>query len=97
MSITIQIVLFLSASILSLFLLRKRFSKGIFKENKNSPETLSDEFIGKTAIALENIEKHQTGKIEFKGAQWNAVAQEAIKKGQAVEIVGKDSITLLVR
>lgn len=93
----LQIIIFSLTSILSLILLRKMLTKRFFKENSGSPDTLEDEFLGKEAIALESIAAGKKGKVEFKGATWNATAKDDIESGQTVEITEKESIRLIVK
>lgn len=93
----LQIIIFSITSILSLILLRKMLTRRFFKEGGDSPELLRDEFIGKDAIALENISKGTKGRVEFKGTPWTATPNEDIKSGQTVEITGKESINLIVK
>lgn len=93
----LQIIIFSVTSILSLLLLRKMLTRRFFKEGGDSPDTLGDEFIGKEAVALENISKGSKGRVEFKGAPWTARSNDDIKSGQVVEIIEKESINLIVK
>lgn len=95
--INTQLIIFLITSVLSLLLLRNYLKKKFFKEEKNSPDTLEDEFIGQTAIAQMDFLPGHNGKIEFKGSGWNAKSTEAIQNGQLVKIINKESITLIVK
>jgi len=92
-----QILVFSITTIVSLVILRKYFKKTFFQEKKNGEETLEDEFIGKTAIAETNISPGIEGKITLKGTIWTAKSSEPIIKGQRIEIVDKESITLIVK
>jgi membrane protein implicated in regulation of membrane protease activity len=94
--INTQLIIFLVTSVLSLALLRNYLKKRFFKEDKTSPDTLEDEFIGQTATALNSFSPGYTGKVEFKGSGWNAKSTVEIKEGQLVKIINKDSITLIV-
>lgn len=93
----LQIIIFSLTSILTLLLLRKMLTKRFFKEGEDSPTTLADEFIGKEAIALEDIKGGKKGKIEFKGTTWTASANDDIKSGQTVIITDKKSIQLIIK
>lgn len=97
MGLTWQIVSFIVASSISLILLRKYLQKKFFMEEKGSPSTLEDEFIGKTAIAKTDIVPNIPGKITFKGTIWTAVSDEKISAGSTVIIIGKESITLIIK
>ncbi|MDA3883803.1 MAG: NfeD family protein [Bacteroidales bacterium] len=94
-SLTIQLALFLSISIISLVALRRVLHRNFFNQTAIDKDELEDEFIGKQAIALTDFEKNH-GRIEFKGAAWGALSTDKIKKDDRVTIIKKDSITLTV-
>lgn len=56
-----------------------------------------EEFIGQRAVVKERIVPNSRGKVEFHGTDWQAEADEEIAEGTAVEIIGKDNITLKVK
>lgn len=93
----LQLIIFSLSSVISLVLLRRMLTKKFFSTESSSPDTLSDEFIGREAVALEDISSNTKGKVEFKGAPWSAIPDEDISKGQAVEITGKESINLIIK
>ncbi|MEI6056344.1 MAG: NfeD family protein [Lentisphaerota bacterium] len=98
-SINVQIVIFLLSSILSIFLLRK-WLKSIFAgflTGKNSLPKNIDSFVGKTAVAAENIEPNSIGKVEFHGTLWNAVSETPITKGTLVVIKKQNNLTFEVK
>lgn len=97
LSIGLQILSFAIASVLSLALLRRWFKNRIFQEKNAKYETDDDEFIGKKALAETPINATTPGKVTFKGALWTAESAESIEAGQAVEIIDKESITLIVK
>lgn len=88
-----QITIFILVSIGSLVLLRRRFNPrpGV------SPD-LTDDFIGRTAVVLEPIERGRPGRVTFKGAAWKAetTCGELLEKGRYVSIVQRNSIVLFV-
>jgi inner membrane protein len=90
-----QLAIFLFISIVSLVFLRKNLKNRFFKDEHN-PASLEDEFIGKPALADTNF-KNGKGKVIFKGAPWGASSDEPVIKGQDVEIIGKESINLIVK
>ena len=58
----------------------------------------ADEFVGKPAVILTDFEKPGAlGRVEFKGAEWKARAEEELRPGDAAEIAAVDGITLVVR
>jgi len=91
----LQIIIWLSTSMLTLGFLRKFFSK-IFK-GKEQGDTGEDEFVCKQATVIEPIEKNKSGRVSFEGTTWKAIAyDENLKAGDIVEILKKDNLTLIV-
>lgn len=97
-SVDIQIIVFIITSVIGLFVLRKYLKKALLKSGETKQKvSIESEFIGKHAIADCDFDANHTGKIIFKGAPWSARCDVAITKGQEVEIIDKDSITLIIK
>jgi membrane protein implicated in regulation of membrane protease activity len=94
LSMNIQILIFLSSSILTILLFRKWIKKILW--TKRFSGGLEDEFVGKTGTAETHIGPGRDGKIDFKGTHWNARSADKIERGEQVTIMGHDSILLLV-
>lgn len=98
-SVNVQILIFLITSIVALLALRRAI-KNVFT-GKSTYATGNDydktDSVGQTAAAKQNIAKGATGKVEFQGSDWNAVALENIAEGQQVLIVGQEGLTLKVK
>ena len=98
-SVEVQLIIFIVASVLSLLCLRS-WLKGIFighvKGRQDMTEDLK-EFVGERAVVVEKISPKVGGKVEFHGTNWTAEADAEIAKGTAVEVIGKDSLTLKVK
>ena len=56
-----------------------------------------DEFLGKPVTVVAAIPADGVGKVEFKGASWNAQCPDALSTGAAAVITGRDGLCLLVR
>jgi len=99
-SLSIQIIIVLATSLLSLVLLRKKFS-GFFHgrvSGKQPPEDSITSVKGQKAIALTDIKPDEPGcKVEFNGTLWSADADEFIAKGTRVEIVERNNLVLKVK
>jgi len=98
-SLNTQLLIFIICSVLSLLLLRK-WLKGIFLGHVVSKQNIREnleEFVGRRAVVKERIVPNGRGKVEFRGTDWQAEADEEIAEGAAVEIIGKDNITLKVK
>lgn len=92
--LNVQLLIFVVTSVVSLLLLRKSLKHRFFNANSDDADVLEDEFIGKTAIAEEAIEKGMRGKVHFKGTLWTVIPDSDIAVGDKVKIVNKDSLTL---
>lgn len=97
--LNIQLLLFILSSVALLILLREKF-QSMFQKQSDTPESESEtsgEFIGRRAKVTEKITAQSTGRVEFRGTHWNAEASVSIAKDTPVEIIGKKSITLVVK
>ena len=95
-----QLVIFLASSVLSLVLFRnqgKKYFRGKISGTMDDVSKL-DDVKGERAVVVEDIiPKDLVGKVEFHGTNWNAVAENEIKKGTPVEIVERSDLTLRVK
>ncbi|HEY0355635.1 MAG TPA: NfeD family protein [Flavisolibacter sp.] len=94
-SLNTQIIIFLSASIITTLLFRRSMKNFLWARRQNSE--IEDEFIGKTGIAESMIAPGHNGKVSFKGTSWHAASEDTILPGENVVITGNDSILLLVK
>lgn len=94
-TLDIQILIFLLSSLLSLILLRKVLKKRFFDKDDQEITDQLEEFVGHKAMVIEDF-KNGTGKVEFKGTQWNAESSSDLKAGEKVTIIKKDSLLLIV-
>jgi len=90
--LTNQILIFLMASLILLFTLRK-YSLKTFKGKTtyDIDDHYKDSMIGQTAIVTKKIEPDKPGEIKGMGSFWRATANEEIEKGIPVSIVKKAS------
>ena len=98
-SLNVQLIIFIGASVLSLLLLRK-WLKGVFLGHTVSKQNLQEnleEYVGQHAVVKEKIRPKGVGKVEFHGTNWEAQADREIAEGTTVEIIGKDNITFKVK
>lgn len=94
--VNVQLAVFLVSAVISVLLFRKllRDKLGMYRA---SPSILEDEYIGKIAVAETAITPSENGKVEFKGASWDAKSDDYILAGQKVEIIETKSILLIVK
>ncbi len=99
-STILQLLVFLFVSVLSIVLLRSKM-KNTFRGKERivkDPEADLEEFVGKTARVIESISPdEQRGKVEFRGASWDARADVPLEVGAAVEIVSRNNLMLIVK
>lgn len=103
--LTMQMLIFVVVSLLSLIIFRRK-GKNIFKGKEKTFDSKDDEklgeyiedVIGKKAKVISDIIPGEiSGKVEFRGTQWKAESEEEIKAGAVVEITGRDNLTLKVK
>lgn len=98
-SLNVQLIIFIAASVLSLLLLRK-WIKGVFLGHTVSKQDLKEnleDFVGQHAVVIQRIVPKAGGKVEFHGTNWMAQADQEIAEGTVVEIIDKDNITFKVK
>lgn len=95
-SLNVQLITFLLSSTISLLTLRRFLRRKYMNVKNDGSADLESEYIGKTAIALEDFNAEKTGKVSFKGSTWEAIATREISKGQNLVITGFESIKLFV-
>ncbi|NSW95508.1 MAG: NfeD family protein [Bacteroidales bacterium] len=94
--INLQIIIFAVTSVVSLALLRRMIQKRFFFSKEGLSEAVEDEFTGREATALTDINPQKEGKVDFKGTTWKAESEADIRAGQKVIIKGKDNFKLFV-
>ncbi len=94
-----QLMVFAASSVILLILLRRyitsRFSG--FVSERQIPDKNLDEFTGKPAVVLSEITSAMPGKVEFKGAPWEATSVDSFEKGEIGIIEKVDGLTLIIR
>ena len=98
LSLTLQITVFLIASLAFLFSLR-RWLRGIFmgRSTDETQEALPEGMIGQEGRVSQTIRPDAFGKIILHGTAWTAEADEVLEEGTQVEIIGQKSLTLKVK
>ena len=94
---TVQIVVFIIVSAVSLIASRPLVKKG---QSAPKEKTNADRIIGKTAKVLSPIDSEQRGRVHADGLDWSAAAQNAgerFEPGEEVEIVRIEGVTVFVQ
>jgi membrane protein implicated in regulation of membrane protease activity len=100
-SVQVQLVVFLLASLVLLFTLRKVFMRTFEGRLKDGADKeLSDRAVGRQALVTTAIRPAAPGEIKFRGSFWRAAADVDIPEGATVVIEGPssdDGLTFRVR
>lgn len=92
---TLQMIVFISISIISLILFHK-----VFKRKNCTDEKVTTDFniqIGKIVTVIEFIDPDEgCGKVRYQGAIWNASSKDKIAPGESARVIGCDNLTLIV-
>ncbi len=95
--LNLQVIVFAVTSVLSLLALRKMIQKRFFlAKDDGLSDRVEDEFTGKEAVALSDLEPGKIGKVDFKGTTWKAESESTVNKGQTVIIKNKEDFKLIV-
>ncbi|NDY57222.1 NfeD family protein [Desulfovibrio sulfodismutans] len=100
-SVQLQLVIFLVASLVLLFTLRRVFMRTFGGRLKDGADKeLSDRAVGRQALVTTAIRPAAPGEIKFRGSFWRAAADVEISEGATVVIEGPgsdDGLTFRVR
>jgi membrane protein implicated in regulation of membrane protease activity len=94
-SIPIEVIIFIIASILSLYLIRPIFKKIISKSDTVSSNI--DALIGADALVTEKITPFKTGFVKVFSEVWRADADIGIEAGETVKVERVTGATLIVK
>ena len=92
----VQLLLFSTISVASLFAFRQRLLKRWQLEGGRAD---IDSLVGDTAFALEDIAAGAVGRVELRGTTWSArnSTAESIAKGRRCTVIRTDQLMLFVR
>lgn len=93
-SIIVQLLVFISISIIALIITKPFIKK--FKVQKIIP-TNSDMVIGKTGDVTKKIEDNHYGEVKVYGNTWTAYSDEEIDVGSRVKVLKIDGVKLFVQ
>ncbi len=96
MSLAVQLLVFLGASLLLLLALRS-FVKKIFLGRTLEKDAMgSTQLLEGTGEVIEDILPPAFGKIKYSGSFWQACADQPLAKGTTVRILEKNNLTIKV-
>ena len=89
-------VIFSGLSLVLLVALR-RFCKKMFVGKQSVDHgNLSSDIMGQRAVVVTRIQPGQPGKVELRGANWQAESGEVLEPGTQVRVIKQESILLIV-
>jgi len=93
-----QMTVFTIGSLVFLTGLRRFFTEWFMGLSKNGDaRDAEEEFAGKEVKVISPIACGRDGKVEFKGASWNARSDDSLEPGSIAIIVSRDGLSLTVR
>lgn len=93
-----QMMVFTVGSLIFLLGLRRFFTEWFMGLSKNgNARDAEEEFAGKEVKVVSAIASGSDGKVEFKGANWNARSDESLEPGSIAIIVSRNGLILTVR
>ena len=97
-SVPAQCLTFAISSLVLLFALRRYVTSWFVGGSLDGGAGIEDEFIGKTVRVVRTIGGgDETGKVELKGAEWNAHCDVALAAGSSAVVVKRDGLQLTVK
>ncbi|MCD6246318.1 NfeD family protein [candidate division WOR-3 bacterium] len=101
LNIYLQFTIFAVLASVFAILSRTIFNKYFYKNSDKLPKTNVEKYIGKTLIALEDINNiKETGKVKIDGILWNARSiddNHVIKKDREVIVEKVEGVTFYVK
>lgn len=97
---TSQLLTFAFSSVILLVLLRRRFRTRLFghEMDPQDPAANLDAITGEpVTVSVAIAPGRDDGRVEYKGAAWNARSDVELTVGSRAEVVAVDGITLIVR
>ncbi len=96
-SLTTQLMIFSIASLACLFSLRKYVQSWFVGDSEHEEDEMSTEFIHQKVTVVMAIPGGATrGKVELKGADWNATSATPHAVGDVVTVIARDGLNLVV-
>ncbi len=93
-----QLLIFSISSLACLFILRKYVQNWFVGNSENETDEMSTEFINQVVTVVIAIPGGSAkGKVELKGANWNATSESPHAVGDTVTVVERNGLNLVVK
>lgn len=96
-SLVAQGLVFACSSLLLLFGMRRYLSQWFVGNSDSDGSNMDDDFTGREARVLTDLQPGAYGKVEIKGAEWKACSETAMSAGDLAIIERREGLTLHVR
>ncbi len=96
-SLTVQLIIFLVCSLITLGLLRSWVRSVFLGSALEEDDSVNVDSAPATGVVTEAIVPPATGRVKYGGSSWKAVADEAIAEDIVVVIMEKKDLTVKVR
>lgn len=94
---TAQLSIFIVSSVVFLTLFRSRLHNLMNSKTDAASAQVEEEFVGKRASVITSIDSLHPGRVVINGVEWSARSDAPIAEGAVVEVVARESLTLVVR
>ena len=89
-------LIFIGLAVVLLIGLRGFCKKILVGKKSQERDDLASEVVGQRAVVTVRIQPGQPGKVELRGANWQAESSETLDPGMQVRVVKQESISLIV-
>ncbi len=96
-SLSAQLGVFLITSLITLFLLRKYIQTVFIGSAQDDDASVRAQPVSDIGVVMEDIVPPGKGRVKYGGSFWKAVADEPIRSGTTVKIIGQDNLEVTVR
>jgi len=97
LSLTVQLMIFLACSLVTLGLLRSKLQSVFLGGALEQDDSVNVDSVPASGIVTEAVVPPAMGQVKYGGSFWRAVADEEIASGTVVDIVEKKDLTVKVR
>lgn len=93
-----QLAVFVAASLALLFGCRRYVKQWFVGDSQNDAPDGIEDILGKNVTVIADIPGGPaTGKVELKGAEWNARSEDPLTRGSLATVTSRDGLVLVVR
>ena len=95
-SLTIQMIIFLVTSLITLILLRSKFRAIFFGDSNQEDDSVNVDTAPATGVVIEAIMPPGLGRVKYGGSFWQATADKPISENTVVQIIERKNLIVHV-